>query len=82
MLPKSDSIVASKTSAVFSPVVAVFADEGVKRARRPSPLSGRRRIPPPVITGISPTTKEGHSAESLASVAKGVLLRDEKYPTS
>ena len=35
---------------------------------------------PPVITGITPTKEKGHGAASLASVAKGVLLRHEKYP--
>jgi hypothetical protein len=33
-----------------------------------------------IITGISPTNEEGHGAASLASVAKGVLLRHDKYP--
>ena len=48
------------------------------------------RIRPPVteiiITGINPainpaSKKEDHGAVSLASVAKGVRLRHDKYPT-
>ena len=35
-----------------------------------------------IITGINPASKkQDHGAMSLASVAKGVRLRHDKYPT-